>query len=100
MGWVILQVRRSSGYSLPNTVARASAWVFVALLPFGQFLEDKGFSLGLGLLLLLVITWHGQRSRSAWVPDHTHSPVVGHKTIAVPSPSTAAGSAAVGGLTH
>ena len=26
MGWVILQVRRSSGYSLPNTVARTSAW--------------------------------------------------------------------------
>ena len=73
----------------------------IALLPLGQFLEDKGFSLGLGLLLLLVITWHGQRYRSMLAPENTHASAVARKAMALRSPLASAGSAAVGGgLTH
>ena len=60
---VVTRSRRLVGYATVYTTARASGFLFLALLPLGQFLEDKGLAFGLGLRLVLVVTHHGQRTR-------------------------------------
>jgi hypothetical protein len=47
-------VHRVIGHTVVGTALRAFAWVFAFEIPFGGFVEDKGLSIALMLLLGLL----------------------------------------------
>jgi hypothetical protein len=63
-------LRRWQGYGIAQTMARGWVWVLIALLPFGPWTEDKGFSLALALLVAAIVS-EAKKSRS--VECQTHS---------------------------
>lgn len=64
LGFVVAfhRSRKLCGWSNAGTAGRASLFIVIALLPLGAVYEDKGFALGLTLLLLLLLTTDRERA--------------------------------------
>lgn len=50
------RARKLAGWSVVTTTGRVTAFILLALTPFGPAVEDKGFALGMMMLLLLLAT--------------------------------------------
>jgi O-antigen ligase len=63
--------RRITGFTMANTTARAFGFIFLADLPLGGYLEDKGLSIALMLVVGLLIAMARES-----IPDSADGPIV------------------------